>query len=148
MSQQTTGTNTSNQLTVNTSTEKIFLWNNRFESGVVENDEVYDDLVLKAGTVMGRVASTRKLVVIAKAASDGSQFPVGVLNQDWTIAAGDEQTVSICVAGDVNQNALVLPVGTALTDVISGKTLKDRIGSDTVGIKLVESTELTGYDND
>jgi hypothetical protein len=148
MSEQIIGTNTPNMLVVNTDTTKIFLWNNRYENGVVENDEVYDDLVLAAGTVMGRIAATNKLVVIDKAASDGSQFPVGVLNQDWTIEAGDEQTVSICVAGDVNQNALVLPSGTALTDVISGKTLFDRIGSDTVGIKLVPSTELTGFDND
>jgi hypothetical protein len=31
--------------------------------------------------------------------------------------------------------------------VISARTIRDRIGADTVGIKLVGETELTGYDN-
>lgn len=146
MSSATTTSSTSNQRFTDYENAKIFVGDNNFITGNYAND-TYDDVTLEAGTLMARVASTNKLVVIDKAASDGSQYPVGVLNKEWTVLAGEDQDVSICIDGDVVESGVVLPSGTALSDVIDSKTLRDRIASDTAGIVLVGGTELTDYDN-
>lgn len=139
--------NNGQQSITNTDTSKIFVFNNRFETASFTNDDLYDPVQLTSGMLMGRIAATNKVVQLVKGASDGSQLPVGVLLNDHMVDEGETVNVSICVSGDVVQDKIILLAGTAMTDVISGKTLKDRIGSDTVGIKLVSSTELTGYDN-
>jgi len=140
---------TPNQAIINTDLSKIFLWNNRSQSGTFEYENTDEDITIVAGTVLGRIAATQKLVIIDKDASDGSQFPVGVLMQDVEVAYGEtfSGAVDFCVAGDVAQEQLALPTGTTLATVISGKTLFDRLGSDTVGIQLVATTENTQFDN-
>lgn len=147
---QTTANITNNQAQVNTDTAKIFVWNNRFtEAAINYENSTYDDITWPAGTVMGRIASTNKVVPLTSAASDGSQFPVGILAQDVTIEAGDTlaQNVTICVEGDVNENLIDLQGSDTLATVISARTIRDRIGADTVGIKLVATTEMTSFDN-
>lgn len=124
----------------------MFLGNNRYETAVFEND-TYDDITVAVGSVMGRIAATGKVVLLDKDASDGSQFPVGINAEAVTIAAGDEANLSLCVCGEVDANGLVFVSGTTLATVISAKTVEDRIASDTVGIHLVTSTDLTTYDN-
>jgi hypothetical protein len=141
---------TNNQAFITTDTSKIFLRDKRFEQGTFDyTNSTYDDVTIAAGTVLGRIASTNKLVVLTSAASDGSQFPVGILAQDVTVEAGDSysDTVNMCVAGDVAQEKLVFQGSDTLATVVSSRTLKDRIGADTVGVKLVTCTELTEYDN-
>jgi hypothetical protein len=134
--------NTGNQAITNYDVNKIFVWNNRFETGNCTNDS-YD--TYEVGTVMGRVASTRELVPLDSSASDGSQFPVGILAAP--INEGEDTTATICVAGDVVESLLIFVNEETLNTVVSAKTLRDRIGSDTVGIKLVGGDELTAYDN-
>lgn len=137
--------NTGQQAITNYDLTKIFVWDNRYETGNCTGD-LYDDYEI--GTVMGRVASSRELVPCDSTASDGSQFPVGILAQ--VVAAGDDTTATICVAGDVVESKLIY-LGNSGADtgntVVSSKTLRDRIGSDTVGIKLVGGDQLTAYDN-
>jgi hypothetical protein len=53
----------------------------------------------------------------------------------------------MCVAGDVAQEKLIFQGSDTLATVVSSRTLNDRIGADTVGVKLVSGTELTEYDN-
>lgn len=125
---------------------KIFVGNNKYDTGNYTNS-TYDDVELAAGTLMGRIASTNKLVPHDSSASDGSQFPVGVLATDYTVLAGDNAVLTICVAGDVVEDKITLADGDTMATVISSKTIRDRIGSDTVGIKLVGSIEMTAYDN-
>lgn len=139
--------NNGQQSITNTDLSKIFVFNNRYETMSFTNDDVYDDVQLQAGMVMGRIASTNKVVQLVKGASDGSQYPIGVLLNDLLVQEGDTVNVSVCVSGDVAEEKLIFLSGTALTDVVESKTIRDRIGSDTVGIKLVAATELTGYDN-
>ncbi len=147
MSTQTVVLNNGQQAILNTDTAKIFLWDNRFESGDRTNS-TYDDENLIAGTLMGRVSATQKLVPLQSDAADGSQIPVGILNKDWVILAGETQKVSICVSGDVAEEKLVFTkVGDDLDTVVSGRSLRDRIGGDTVGVKLITSVENTGVDN-
>jgi hypothetical protein len=146
MSSQETILNTGKQAIFNTETEKIFLWDNRY-TPYPYNNSAYEDVTLEAGTVMGVVTVTGWVKPLASGASDGSQIPVGILAESCTVEGGALVNLSICVAGDVNANALVFDGADNLDTTISSRRLRDRIGSDTVGIKLVNSTEMTGYDN-
>lgn len=136
----------SNQAFFNTDTSKIFVWGNRTQA-FNYNNATYADVSIPAGTLMGRISATGLIVPLTYNASDGSQYPIGILFEDSTIEAGDTQSLALCVEGDVVKNKVVLQAGTTFDSVISDRRLYDRIGSDTVGIKLVDSTELTTYDN-
>lgn len=138
--------NTGQQAITNYDVSKIFLWNNRYETGSYNNSG-YEEVTLPAGRLMGRVSATQMLVPHDSSASDGSQFPVGILNKEHIVAEGDTVNVSICVSGDVEESLITLAAGDTLNTVIDGRSIRDRIGADTVGIKLVAGTELTGYDN-
>lgn len=134
---------TNNQLITNYDTTKIFVWNNEYETGTFVAG-AYDDVV--PGTVVGRIAASAKLVPLDSSASDGSQFPVGILVDQ--VAAGDERTATICIAGDVNEGSIVFYNGTdTLSTVVSSRILRDRIAADTKGIRIVPTTELSEFDN-
>lgn len=146
MSGTTTTLNTNSQLNIDRETSIIFLWDNRYDSETYENT-TGGELTLPAGTVMGRIAASGKLLPLKSAAIDGSQYPVGILTEAHTVADTVEVTVSICVSGDVAQEKLVFDGSDTTATIIDGRQLGDRIGSDTVGINLVPSTDLTAYDN-
>jgi len=148
MSDQTVKLNTGQQAIIDTDVSKIFVWDNRFDTFPFNNDG-YDDVTLKAGTVMGRISATGKIKPLRSDNADGSELPIGILNQGRIFTAGETVDIAICVAGDVVSDKLVFEKsGDTLDTVVDGKRLRDRIGSDTVGIKLVGGTELTKTDND
>jgi hypothetical protein len=130
----------------NFDTTKTFVWNPRTTTGTYENS-TYDDVTLLQGTLMGRIASTGMLVPLTSGASNGSQFPVGILLADTVIEGSSEKQITIAVSGDVDESKIVLQGSDTLNTVISGRTIRDRIGGDTVGIKLVGGDQLTGFDN-
>lgn len=138
--------NTGQQAITNYDVSKIFLWNNRYENGEFTNS-LYDDVTLRAGRLMGRVASSGKLKEHNSSATDGSQFPIGILANDHLVEAGDTVTVSICIAGDVAEEKVILYGSDTMATPISSREIRDRIASDTAGIVLRSTTELTGYDN-
>lgn len=138
--------NTGNFAIVNTDTSKIFIWKNRYDGGTYTN-EGYDDETLLAGTLMGRISATQKLAKHNSSNADGSQYPVGVLASDYTVEAGQNKEIQICVSGDVAEEMVLLHTGDTMDTVISGRSIRDRIGADTVGVNLVSSTEMTAYDN-
>lgn len=138
--------NTGQQATTNYDVSKIFLWNNRFESGEVQNS-TYDDLTLPMGRLMGRVTITGKLKAHNSSNTDGSEYPIGVLNQEHIIEAGETKTVSICISGDVAEEKVVLYGSDLMSTAVDGRQIRDRIQSDSVGIILRTTDELTGYDN-
>ena len=146
MSTQITALNNGQQMTVNTDTSKIFLWNNRYEKALY-NNSAYTEVTLSAGTLMGRVSATGWIKPLASGASDGSQFPVGVLANDVTVPGGGLVTLAMCVAGDVAEEQIILQGSDTMETTISSRRLRDRIGADTVGIKLVTRTDNSGYDN-
>ena len=135
-----------NPLITNYDRSNTFVWNIRTEVGNYTNS-TYDDVTLAKGTLMGRIASTNLLTPLTSGASDGSQFPVGIILADTVIEAGDTAEITICVAGDVVADKIVFQGSDDLDTVVSSRTLRDRIGADTVGIKLVGDNQLTGYDN-
>lgn len=147
MSTTTNTVDTSNQRYQNYNTAFIFLRDNKYDTGTYNNDS-YDEVVLSAGTVMGRNTTTGKVLPLQSDASDGSQIPIGVLAQNKTVAAGEEVNLTYCTGGEVAKEKIVLAKsGDTLETVIDSRQLRDRIEGDTLGIKLIESTELTGHDN-
>lgn len=138
--------NTGQQAIITKDVSNIFVFNNRFET-VVYTNPTGGNVTLKAGQVMGKIASSNKVIPLIAAAVDGSQYPVGIVNKTITVAAGVTVNISICVAGDVVKDKLLFNASETLATVVELKTIGDRIGSDTVGIKLVTSTEMTAFDN-
>jgi len=147
MSTQTIVLNTGQQAIIDTDLAKIFVGQNRYEKANYTNS-TYDPIDLVVGMVMGRVSATGLIKPLASGASDGSQFPVGVLAHTITVDDGETQELYFCVAGDVVADQLIFDGSDTLDTVISSRRLRDRIGADTVGIKLItQNTEMTDFDN-
>lgn len=147
MSSDTQVENTGSYAITNYDVSKIFVLDNRFQKGTYENT-TGDEITLAAGTVMGRIANTGKLLPLESDAADGSQYPIGVLNQTITVADTDEVEVAYCVAGDVAEELLTFVNGyDDLDTVVSDRTLRDRMAADTEGIHLVTTDEMTENDN-
>ena len=147
MSKATEISKTSNTLHTDYDVSKIFVFSNRYESGVLLNASGAIKSFVP-GTLMGRVTASGKLVPVASAAADGSQFPVGILKtaaDDLAIAG--EKTVNVCISGDVVELKVILDGADTMDTIIDARPIKDRIAADTMGIKLVDSFELTGVDN-
>jgi hypothetical protein len=145
MSSQSVVLNTGQQAIINTERSKIFIWNNRYDSADYTNGGG-SPVTLAAGTLLGRISATGKVIPLASAAADGSQFPLGILADDYTVAAGATVKVYYGMAGDVAEEKVILAGSDTLETVVSGQRMRDRITSYT-GIKLVKSTDLTNYDN-
>jgi hypothetical protein len=146
MSSNSTVDQTSNSMITDYNTKKIFIWNNRSFVANFTND-TYDPITLAPGTLMGRVNATGECVPLTSGASDGSQYPVGVLMSNVTIEDGDTKELTICNSGDVDESGIIFQGSDDMDTVVDGRTLRDRIGADTVGVKLVPSNELTKNDN-
>jgi len=148
MSKSTVTVNTGKQLFVDTDTSKIFIRANRYETDHEINNSNYDPIVLKAGTVMGRISASGYLAPFASNASDGTQFVVGILADDYSIEEGATKQVAICVAGDVAKDQIIFTHdGDAFETVVSGRRVYDKIKSEAAGIIIVDREELTNHDN-
>jgi hypothetical protein len=131
----------------NYDTSKIFIWANEFQSESYQNG-TGAEITLATGTVMGRVNASGLVDALQAAATDGSQYPLGILAKAVTVANGATAAVSICIAGHVDESKVVLVDDyTDLDSEVDGRLLRDRIAADTKGIKLVTATELTAEDN-
>jgi len=144
--------NTDNLLAGNYDTSKIFLSNRSSEKGRFLFTNGAYDKVLSPGTLLGRKASDNTLVPFDSAASNGSQFPVGVLMSDLgTLLASAtlDVQVTMCVAGDVAKGKILFrgTITDTLLTVVASRTVADRIAADTVGIKLIPTVEMTEFDN-
>jgi len=98
-SRQSITLNTGSQLFVNTDTSKIFLGGNYTRQEAFINNSGYNPIVLPAGTVMGRIASSGIIAPFNSAASNGTQFVCGILTDDVSLDAGATETCSLTVAG-------------------------------------------------
>lgn len=132
----------------NYSTQKIFLHGQFFKSYTYTDSG--SGSTLTAGMVMGQILATGKVVPQASGASDGSEFPIGILGENYTVGASATVTVDVCIAGDLNQNAITFNGTDTLDTVVGTDPAGGRIGTlitrNTL-IKLYPSTELNNYDN-
>lgn len=145
MSKATITLNNGQQATANYDLAKIFIYNNRYSNADITNSNYDPTEVIPAGTLMGRITGTQKVYPLTSGASDGSQLPVGVLAADIIISEGSTVSVPICVSGDVAKDQIVLQGSDTLNTIVSGQSLYDRVQQ--IGIKLVDNTEMTAFDN-
>ncbi len=147
MSNQIITVQTGDQLTVNTDLSRIFLWENRYSTASY-NNSTYATQVIKAGTLLGRIAANQFVAPCISTAVDGSQIPRGILADDMTILAGAIVNMPFCTDGDVAADKVIfLGAGDGFNTLVNNVSLRDRIAADTVGIRLINSDEQTNYDN-
>lgn len=140
--------NNGQQATTNYDLAKIFIFNNRFAQASFTNSQYDPTETMLAGTIMGRIAGTNNIVPWISTATDGSQYPIGILANDVVVNDGATVTLNYCVSGDIAKDQIVFWKTTdTFATVVSGRTLYDRLGSDSVGIKIVDNTEMTAFDN-
>jgi len=148
----------SNLAIYNYSTRNIFVWNNRFNSiSATYTNSTGSEVTLTAGMLIGRVAASGLVKQAISTATDGSQVPIGVLTQDYTVANGDSVNLSFCIQGDVDYGMLVF--GGSPADTISTVISLTDSGSATVkigtigdilngkGILPINTSEMTYRDN-
>lgn len=137
-----TATNGS-QIKVNYDIAKMFIWDNRYTTAVYTAGG--SNVTIPAGTVMGRIAATGKIVPMTAAAVDGSAIPVGILANDYTVLANATVNMYICIGGDVVEDMIICNGGT-LDTVVALQTNRDRLRS-FASINPKPRLELTDFDN-
>lgn len=138
--------NNNNQSITNYDATTLFLGDNHYVQGTGFTSELSVQ-EWPIGQVMGRIASTGKLTVCTSGASDGSQIPLGILTEGISISAGATPTISVCVSGQVNEGGVVADSGDDLDTDYNGQILRDRLAGGTLGIRLIATDDLSGYDN-
>ena len=137
---------TSNQLITNYETSKFLLGNNEFNKGNLTASGA--DVELTEGLVMGRISATGLLTPLTIAATDGSQYPVGICIKDKTVSDGDTEEIVVVNKGRVNEDKITFSTGTmdsAIGVANNQKILRDWLND--LGLVLISAEELTGYDN-
>ena len=109
MSEVTVITQTQNQMTTNYDVSKFALGNNTFIKANYTDSGSGSTLV--QGTVMGRVASTGKVVVLNPSATDGSQYPVGVVVETITVTASATVELTLVNRGRIDNSKLTFVGG-------------------------------------
>ena len=109
MSEVTVITQTANQMTTNYDVSKFALGNNTFITASYTDSGSGSTLV--QGTVMGRVASTGKVVVLNPSATDGSQYPVGAVVETKTVTASATVDLMLVNRGIVDSSKITFVGG-------------------------------------
>ena len=109
MSDVTVITQTQNQMTTNYDVSKLALGNNTFIKANYTDSGSGSTLV--QGTAMGRVASTGKVVVLNPSASDGSQYPVGIITETVTVTASATVELTLINRGLVDSSKITFVGG-------------------------------------
>jgi hypothetical protein len=136
----------SGMLIVNHDTKKIFVWGNRFSKAQFTNSGG-SAVTLPAGRLLGRIGASQKVLPHVSTAEDGSEQPIGVLGDDYTVAAGATIEVTYCDGGDVAEEKIILGGSDTLSTLVDDTSIRDAIARNS-HIKLVASTDLSGpYDN-
>ena len=136
-----------NFITADTNRAKIFIFQNEFNTGTLLNASG-DEKTFMAGLLLGRVHASGSVVPWSAVATDGSQYPIGILATNVTLANNATADIRYCINGDVNGGELILDVnGQTLDSVVSDRRLRDRIEADTKGIRLIDVVDQTFLDN-
>jgi hypothetical protein len=139
---------TRNQSTVDYSQVKLFLFNNRYQTGLFKNN-TGAELILKPGTLLLRDKATPTQVIPAIAGATLSDV-IGIVKADGEIILATAGTLDINfgISGDIDENELVLPATVTLDTVplTSGtRTVRDILQA--LGFVLSGSVQNTKYDN-
>lgn len=148
----TTKTNDSNFAVKNTEHSYLQLGENKTKTYKFDEPDGSGEFTLELGTLVAVVSSSGKIVKHDASATDGSQFPVGFVTRDVTMAQGaTDVDVLVVIAGRVNKSLIKLN-GQNLSDPIQNPTdynrnIAEAIEGDTYGIELVDEDQLDAFDN-
>lgn len=150
MSKFVVADNAGGYLYVNYDLSKLFLWDNRYSNGLM-NNSTYVDAAYNPGQLLGRVTSTGYLVPFDATANDGSQFIVGILNEGHIVPGGATIEVAYCIGGDVAAEQLlfigVQTLETTTTNRTPNVRVKDAIQRDAAALRVIYSQDLSFPDN-
>lgn len=140
-------TETDNQIHVDREFTKLRGGNCHYVDGDITASGA--DVVLVIGMVLGRVAATNKLTPLVATATDGSQFPVGVVIASTTIVDGTTETITVVNKGTINESLINFLGAETLATTIglanNLKTIRDLMND--LGFILETSTDAYKYDN-
>lgn len=145
-------------LTTNYDQRNLFIWNPRFNSiTATYTNSTGSEVELLKGMLVGRIASTGKVKQAISTATDGSQEPIGILAENYTVANGDSVDVTFCIQGDVDYGLIVFggsPADTISTviSLVDSATNTVKIGTigdilNGKGILPIVTTQMTFEDN-
>jgi hypothetical protein len=136
----TQSTPTRNQLFSAYDVSKIFLFDNKYRKVNIASTP---GLVLTAGMVIGVVGITHAVYK----SGTSNMLPVGILAEDVTIPALSNLDVTICNGGKVAEEKVTLDGTDTLATIVSNRSVRDMLISNTLGLELVTTDELTSADN-
>lgn len=142
MSEVTSSNQTRNQITNAYDFSKIFLFDNKYQTITLVNatGAAVEYLI---GTLIGVVTSTYQ-----KYASGTSHISmIGILAETVSVPANDSLDVQVCIGGKVAAEKILLQGSDTLDTVVAYKSIRNRLASDTLGIELAATDELTAADN-
>ena len=137
----------SNSLFVEYNVSKLLLGFNGFITGVVTASGAA--VTLTQGMIMGQIAATGKIVPMKSAATDGSQYPFGIVLNGEVVADGTSSTINLVNKGRINEN-IVKFEGTDDMDTAIGATNNLRTYRallNDMGFEFEIADELTAVDN-
>ena len=137
-------------LTTNYNYEQLFIGRNLYNFATYTNS-TGSEVTIPMGRLIGRVLATDLVLPQISTATDGSEQPLGIVQESVTVAAGESTTLSYCYAGDINQNAVILNTGETLATVVGtvstgGGTLGDLITRNTT-LNLYPTVQIAALDN-
>lgn len=107
------------------------------------------EVAIQPGMLFGRISATGKGAILASAAVDGSQFPLGIVPDEFYKVVANGATVNIVlgVTGMVDESKIIFDGTDDLDTVIDGRQLRDLIPASTEGISLESFNSLNAVDN-
>lgn len=136
----------SNARTINYTATSVFIFGNDYHSGEYANSSGAS-VTITLGDVLGKIGTSGNIVPLNTGATDGSQLPIGIAAETITVADGGSSDITYCISGEVNEGAVNVAGSSTLDTVVSNRRIRDRLQSDTLGIQLITSTDLTDHDN-
>jgi hypothetical protein len=156
MADETIDLQTGNQMITNFDVSKIFVFENRYESGTVVNGD-YTSMTIPIGTPLGRISGSATagnpqglLWPCASLSTDGSEVPVGICAANVVIAEGSSAIVPYCHRGDVIVDKITMFDGRdTIYSVIDSGTNAGKMMYDLLNrlVHLVTGNEQTYLDN-
>jgi hypothetical protein len=134
----------------NYNTAQLQLGDNFLEQ-VSYSNSTGNAVTIPLGRLMGRILATNKVLPNISSATDGSELPIGVTDQEYIVPDGETWDIWIITGGEVNKNLVVLGSGdtyaTAVRTVSTGGgTIQDLITRNTQ-LQLIATTDASAYDN-
>jgi hypothetical protein len=107
-------------------------------------------VTIAKGQLIGKIFATGLVLPTASTATDGSQMPIGICGDSYTVLNGGSATIQVSIKGSVAKSKLVCAAGDTLDTTVMtqgvGGTLGDMLVRNS-GIVYYAGDELTAFDN-